>query len=146
MENRKINSMADLRLEIIRLQIEVDEREALIRHDLNEVAEQVKAPFHFMKKLAGWFGGGTTDQAASADWLTSVLQLGFPWIVNNLFFKRSGIFTKGLIALLSQKAISGINLEKFTHWVEQLNQWITKQGKKKSDAEDYGIPPDSETF
>lgn len=147
MENSQINSIGDLRSEIIRLQAEVDQREILIRQDVNDITEQVKGPLLFIKKVAGWFGGiDEKEKDSSADWFTSVMQLGFPFIVNNLFFRRSGLIMKGLIALISQKAVSGINLDTFTGWVNQLSDWIKGQSKKKQEHRDYGIPPDSETY
>ncbi len=147
MENSQINSIGDLRSEIIRLQAEVDQRELLIRQDVNDIAEQVKVPFQFIRKIAGWFGGiDEKEKASSTDWFTSVLQLGLPYALNSVIFKRSGLIMKGLIALLSQKAVSGINLDTFTGWVNQLSDWVKGQSKKKQEQRDYGIPPDSETY
>lgn len=146
MENRRIDSIGDLRSEIIRLQAEVDEREILIKAEIDSISEQVKAPFQFMKKLAGWFGTEKETKEDDKDWFTTVMQLGFPYLLNNLFFKRSGILMKGLIALVSQKAVSGVNLDTFTGWIQNLSSWIKKQGSKSTKNPDYGIPPDSETY
>lgn len=148
MKNRRIESIGDLRAEIIRLQFEVDARELIIKAEVNHIAEQVKAPFQFIKRVSAWFGGGIDEstKAASTDWVTSIFQLGFPYFLNSVIFRRSGLIMKGLVALASQKAVSGINVDTLTGWVEQLSHWIKKQGKKNTKSPDYGIPPDSETF
>lgn len=144
MENSKINSIGDLRSEIIRLQADVEERETLIQQDFNEIAEQIRAPFQFVKKIGSWFGGtGTGHDETSADWFTMVAKLGFPYLMNKIFFKRSGIIMKALVALASQKAAEGLNFSTVSSWIEQLNSWIKKRREAKND---YGIPPDSETF
>ncbi|MFM6976798.1 MAG: hypothetical protein ACKOW2_08140 [Sphingobacteriaceae bacterium] len=147
MENNRIKSIGDLRSEIIRLQADVDEHEALIQQDFNEMAEQIRAPFQFVKKIGSWFGGAETDhEETSADWFTLVAKLGFPYLMNKFFFKRSGIIMKALVALASQKAAEGLNFSTVSSWIEQLSSWVKKRNQKKETKHDYGIPPDSESF
>jgi hypothetical protein len=38
---------------------------------------------------------------------------------------------KALIALLSQQAVKGINVDTITSWIEKISHWIKKEGKKK---------------
>jgi hypothetical protein len=146
MENREINSIGDLRSEIIRLQAEADERELIIKQELDEITEQIKAPFQFVKKAAAWLGIGEQEEKKSSDWVTMLAQLGFPYLLNSVFFKRSGLILKGLVALLSQKAASSVNSDTISEWVEKITHWIKSQKDKKGSQQDYGIPPDSETY
>lgn len=142
MEHRKINGIGDLRSEIIRLKAEVDMREVIIEEQFNTITEQIKAPFQFVKRIGDWFGGSEKDQASS-DWMTSILQLGLPYLMSKTFFRHSGLITKAVVTLISQKAVTGINFNTLTSWIKQLSQWLRKQKEEKS-SEDFGIPPDSE--
>ena len=144
MKNNEINSIGDLRSEIIRLKAEVDEREIIIQRDFNEIADYVRAPLRFLKQAGNWFTGRGEDEAISKDWMTSILQLGFPYLMNKTFFRKSSLIMKAMITLISQKAVQGINLHTITSWVQQLSTWIKKQKEQKK--EDYGVPPDSEAF
>lgn len=146
MENRKINNVSDLRLEIVRLQAEADERKLMIKQEIDEISDQIKAPFQFIKKAGAWLGIGEQEEKKSSDWVTILAQLGFPYLLNSLIFKRSGIIMKALVALLGQKAGAAVNRDTLGDWIEKLTQWFKDQKDKKVANKDYGIPPDSETY
>lgn len=125
-----ITTIADLRAEIVRLKAEVEERELNIQKDVNHLVEQVRMPFAMLKKIGTWFTGEKeTKEAISSDWVTTIVQLGFPYLLNNFFFKKSGIVMKALIALVSQQAVKGINLDVISSWIEKISHWIKKEAK-----------------
>ncbi len=134
MANNRINSMGDLRSEIIRLRTETAVREGELKEEFQQISEKIQAPFRLMQELGAWFGIGGKADEKSSDWLTSVAQLGVPYLLNSLIFKRSGFILKALIALVSQKAVAGINMDKMTGWIEKISQWIQKQSKQKQAA------------
>jgi hypothetical protein len=132
MNKPKITSIGDLRSEIMRLKAEVEERELSIQRDVNHLVEQVRMPLDLLKKISSWFTGEkNSKEAISSDWVTTLAQLGFPYLLNSIFFKKSGIVMKALIALLSQQAVKGINVDTITSWIEKISHWIKKEGKKK---------------
>ncbi len=132
MNKPKINSMDDLRSEIIRLTAEVEERELSIQQDVNHFVEQVRMPLYLLKKVSSWFTGEKGGkEPISGDWVSTIAQLGFPYLLNSIFFKKSGIILKALIALVSQQAVKSVNLETVTTWIEKISHWIKKEGKKK---------------
>lgn len=146
MENKEIRSIGDLRSEIVRLEAELQERELSIKMELDELTEQVKAPFVFIKKAAGWLGLGEKEEQSSSDWVTMIAQLGFPYLLNSFLFKRSGFLMKLIVALASQKAASGINQDAISGWIEKITQWFKKQGTKKNKDRAENTPPDNENF
>ena len=146
MENNEIRNIGDLRSEIIRLQAEADVRELQIKQELDELSEQIKAPFQILKKASGWLGLTEKEGQTSQDWVTMIAQLGFPYLLNNLLFKRSGFLMKALVAILSQKAASGINQDAISGWIEKITQWIKKKRYSKAEAADADIPPGGESF
>lgn len=134
MANNRINSMGDLRSEIIRLRTETTMREAELKAEFQQISEKIHAPFRMMQELGNWLGIGGKNEEKSSDWLTAIAQLGVPYLLNSLIFKRSGFLLKALIALVSQKAVAGINMDKTTGWIEKISQWIQKQSKQKKAA------------
>jgi hypothetical protein len=132
MNKPKITSIGDLRSEIVRLRAEVEERELSIQRDVNHLVEQVRMPLDMLKKISSWFTGEKgSKEAISSDWVTTLAQLGFPYLLNSIFFKKSGIVMKALIAFVSQQAVKSINLDTITSWIEKISHWMKKEGKKK---------------
>lgn len=132
MNKPRITSIGDLRSEIIRLRAEVEEREFSIQRDVNHWVEQMRIPLDMLKKISSWFTGEKGNkEAIASDWVTTLAQLGFPYLLNSIFFKKSGIVMKALIALVSQQAVKGINVDTITSWIEKISHWIRKEGKKK---------------
>ncbi len=134
MANNRIKSMSDLRSEIFRLRAEMDLREGELKEEFHQISEKIQAPFRMMQELGAWLGIGGKAEEKSSDWLTTIAQLGVPYLLNSLIFKRSGFLLKALIALVSQKAVAGINMDKMTGWIEKISQWIQKQSKEKKAA------------
>jgi hypothetical protein len=70
-------------------------------------------------------------------------------VLNKFIFPKSGFLLKSLVELLSQGTSKTVNKDVLTDLINKLSDWIkSSKRKKKQDAEleDYGIPPDSETY
>lgn len=134
MENNQIRSIGDLRSEITRLQGEVSVREAELKEDFHQISEQIKAPYRILQEVGSWLGIREKGGDKKSDWFSSIAQLGVPYLLNSLIFRRSGFLVKALIALVSQKAVSGITLEKMTDWIEKLTRWIKKENKSEQEG------------
>ena len=146
MKNNEIRNIGELRSEIVRLQAEADERELAIKLELDEMTEQIKAPFVFIKKVAGWFGIGEKEEGKAQDWVSMIAQLGLPYLLNSFLFKKSGFLMKAVVALASQRAASGLNQDTISGWIEKITQWLKKQRSEKKEAAAENIPPGGESF
>jgi hypothetical protein len=155
----RINNIDDLRSEILRLKLERFQQESVLEDDVKRIVSKIKAPFRLIHKFAAWFGPGkgTDDTAAAADeqepnhsdWLTNVMRVGLPVLLNKVVFRNSGFIMKSLVTILSQKAAKNVNKDSISGLIDKGAEWIrnfkNKKAVKRYQA-DYGIPPDSETY
>jgi len=93
-----------------------------------------------------------------SDWLTKILRIGVPFVMNRLFLKNTGVLKKALMLLLSERAVGQINQDKITGLIGKLTSFIRPKKKKKNKAaeaenavikdevNEYGIPSYSETY
>ena len=154
----RINNIDDLRSEILRLELERFRQEAVIEQDVKQIIYKFKAPFRFVDKVTAFFGKGLgTDHGAGAapehetqpDWLTNLLRVGLPVVLNKLVFRNSGFIMKSLVTILSQKAAKNINKDSISGLIDKGADFIRNFKNKKALSRlhaDYGIPPDSETY
>ncbi|HQS53108.1 MAG TPA: hypothetical protein PLN99_14540, partial [Daejeonella sp.] len=83
------------------------------------------------------------------DWVTSIFRIGLPVVMNKFIFPRSGFLLKSVVELLSQNTAKTVNKDVVSDLINKFSEWIksTKRKKKQEQGmEDYGIPPDSETY
>lgn len=144
----KIESVDQLRSEILRLKLQRYQQEAIIQHDINEIKEKLKAPLKFFNRMGNVFNDNNKTATASHDWVTNVLRIGLPIALNKFMFKGSGFFVKTLVTLISQKAATTVNKNKISGLAGQIKSWFKSKNPDRKTAlqPDYGIPPDSETF
>jgi hypothetical protein len=154
----RINNIDDLRSEILRLKLERFQQEAVLEQDVKHVLDKIKAPFRMINKFTAFFGKSKeTDPAAHTnhdhetqpDWLTNLLRVGLPVVLNKLVFKNSGFIIKSLVTILSQKAAKNVNTDSFSGIIDKGAEFIRNFKNKKALNRlhaDYGIPPDSETY
>lgn len=154
----RINNIDDLRSEILRLKLERFQHEAVLEQDVKRIVDKFKAPFRLVNKITAFFGKGqgTNDGTSSPqehethpDWLTNVLRVGLPVILNKLVFRNSGFIMKSLVTILSQKAAKNVNKDSISGLIDKgadfIRNFKNKKALKRLHA-DYGIPPDSETY
>jgi hypothetical protein len=147
----RIENIDDLRAEILRLKLQRFHHEAIIEEDINKIKDKFRIPSILLNKVNAWFGAPPEGvEKTSHDWVTNALRIGLPVALNKMFFGKSGFIIKSLVALVSQKAASNVNKDIVTHWIDTASSWIRGAAKSRRDRrrhnEDYGIPPDSETY
>ena len=150
----KIENIKDLRSEILRLKLQRYEQESILESEIKKITDVFKFPSMILHKISSLFGsdqhtGGKTDQVKDGhDWVTNALRLGLPVFLNKFVFRKSGFIMKSVVALVSQKAVTSVNKDLITEWIDKASKWIkgNKPKKRKVSSPDYGIPPDSETY
>ncbi|WP_353181321.1 hypothetical protein [Parapedobacter lycopersici] len=150
----KIKNLADLRLEIDRLKVLAREQESYLNDQYILFNEKIEAPVRFIKSAISWVPGVDLAKGVFAkrkgdeDWITRVLRIGFPVILNRFFLRRAGFIKRALVTLLSQQAASVLNKDTLAGLIDKVTHFIQPAKRKKGRARhtDYGIPPDSETY
>lgn len=143
----QIENIDTLRSELLRLKMQQYQLEHSMRQDVNAIKETFKSPLKF-------FGVGKEKALTGSnqeDWVTGMLRIGLPWAINSLMFKKSGFILKTLVTVFSQKAAGKVNKNTLANLVDMATDFV-KGFKIKSHQHqsfhhnDYGIPPDSETY
>lgn len=166
---QKINNLLDLKTEIARISTLKLEQEAYLLDQYSLLRDKVEAPIRVFRSVTGAIPGvgmmrgvmagiGKATQAKDADWLTRVLQVGTPFLLNNMFLKKAGWLKKSLVLLASESAISQVNQNKVGSILEKVTDFIRPKKRKKKIKDvpviddqvtidpNFGIPPDSETY
>ncbi|MBD1423862.1 hypothetical protein [Sphingobacterium chuzhouense] len=145
----KINNLHDLQAEIARLNLRRREQEAYLTDQYNLLKIKISAPIRFFRLVTSHVPGvnlvkdltssiSKAAQRKDADWLTRVLQLGAPIVLNSTVLKRAGWFKKAMVLLASETAIGQVNQDKISGLVSKITSFIKpkkKKKKKKIDAE-----------
>ena len=147
----KIESIDDLRSEILRLKLQRFHHEAVIEQEIESIKDKFRIPSLLLHKVNAFFGTHAHGMdKTNSDWVTNALRIGLPIALNKMFFGKSGFIIKSLVALVSQKAATSVNKDIISSWIDTASGWIrgaTKsRGSKRRGSHDYGIPPDSETY
>ncbi len=152
MKKNKINNLTELRAEILRLKTFQKEQENYLSDQYRLLEQKVEAPFKFISGLFSWLPGysfipGSTNVKAGEDWITRSLRLGLPYVLNKFLFRKAGIVKKLLVTILSQQAAGALNKDRISGLISKISELIRPKTKRKNTAhQDYGIPPDSETY
>ncbi|NEU09100.1 hypothetical protein GZH53_12310 [Flavihumibacter sp. R14] len=147
----KIENIDDLRSEILRLKLQRFHHEALIEQHVHRLKDKFRIPSILLNKVNTWFGDNARGvDKSSNDWVTNAFRIGLPVALNKLVFGKSGFIMKSLVTLLSQKAATSFNKDSITSWIDTASSWIRGAAKSRrsrsANSDDYGIPPDSETY
>ena len=141
-ESTKIDNLADLKVEIARLQRRRKEQEAYLADQYELLKVKVNTPFRVMQRItshvpgAGMLKGLTSSvgkavQQKDADWLTRVLQVGAPILLNSTLLRKAGWAKKALVLLASETAIGQLNKDKISGLVDKVTGLIKPKKKKK---------------
>ncbi|WP_262245072.1 hypothetical protein [Parapedobacter soli] len=149
----KIKNLGDLRLEIARLNTLAKEQESYLSDQYRLLSEKVAAPVRFVKSLATWVPGagiakGLFEKHKDEDWLSRGLRIGLPVVLNRFFLRKAGFLKRALVTLLSQQAAGALNKDTVAGVISKVADFIRPAAKrrKRPRHNDYGIPPDSETY
>jgi hypothetical protein len=156
----KIETLDQLRTEIAFLKLKKAEDEIYLNQTFLKVNKAFSGPINFIKGALELLGlksiKGNNETNASpnhTDWVTSLGRIALPFLLNKTILRGRGMFLKTAISLLSQTTINSKNFNKnvLASWIDKATYWINvsiNSAKKKSveKENDYGIPPDSETY
>ncbi len=168
--NVKINNIAELKAEIARLSQLKAEQEAYLSSQYMLLRKKIEAPARILGMLTSSIPGvdmvkglfssvlSKNKAAGKSDWLTNVLRVGLPLVLNKTLLRNVGWLKKSLVLLVSERAAGQVNQEKIGSILSKLTDLIRPKKKKKKhndlqplddahqDTLDFGIPPDSETY
>lgn len=142
---KSFNTLAELQAEIGILRIRRYEQESAIKEKFNGPAATLKSIGSLFKTSSG--KKSFLEEMLGQDIITNISRFILPIMLNSSIFKNSGLITKAIVALFSQKAAKNINMDIVLTLVEKIkNIFKSKEGEIKPVISDYGIPQDSETY
>ncbi|WDF68554.1 hypothetical protein PQ465_19940 [Sphingobacterium oryzagri] len=169
--SHKINNLQDLKAEIARVSLRKREQEAYLVDQYTLLKVKVESPIRFVRNLTGSIPGATAVkgvassigkamQGKDADWLTSVLQIGTPLVLNTTLLRNAGWLKKAMVLLASETAIGQVNQSKISNFIGKITSFIKPKVKKKKkknkeviaetfvedESPAFGLPTNSETY
>jgi hypothetical protein len=140
---KSLNTLAELQAEIGVLQIRRFDQERVLKQKFDGPLATLKSIASLLKPAPGH-----KSSLSGQDMVTAVSRLILPILLNTSIFRHSGLITKAVVALFSQKAAKNINADTVLGVVDKVKNMLigNKERKKKPAIRDYGIPPDSETY
>lgn len=141
-----IHNLEDLHAEVRNLKASYRAQELMLKQDAKTYLHQFTIG-GLIKKYATPSAFVKLDDKLNIS--SKIMSLVLPLIMNNTFFRGSGLITKALVGLASGKVGKTLDAEHLSAIVNSVKSWFSGSKKKKAKSaqyEDYGIPPDSETY
>src|SRR5690606_8306812 len=140
--SQKINNLQDLKVEIARVNQRRREQEAYLTEQYDLLKKKIDAPARFFRNLTSNIPGagvvkgvvngiGKVTQGKDADWLTNVLQIGAPIVLNSTLLRKAGWVKKALVLLASETAIGQVNQNRISNVISKVSAFIRPKDKKK---------------
>ncbi|MCY4780853.1 hypothetical protein ORI89_14430 [Sphingobacterium sp. UT-1RO-CII-1] len=143
-EKNTIRSVRDLKAEIARLTLRKTEQEAYLSDQYRLLNKKINGPIRFFNTLVSYVPGTgvlrgvvsgvrqtVTGNNKDADWLTKVLSLAAPFVLNSTLLKKSGWLKKALVLIASEKAVGQINQNSISNVITKVSSFISPKNKKK---------------
>ncbi len=170
----RISNVDDLLTEIDRISALRDEQELYLGTQFKLLKHKVEAPVRFINMVTAHIPGvnrvrdvvssissNATKSPEKSDWLTKILRLATPLVLNRTLLKNAGWFKKAVVTVASETAVSQVSQSSISNAVAGIANFI--RPKKKSlkkgvmnsgnitaeeavEANKYGIPKDSEAY
>lgn len=144
MKTKPIQNLQELQAEIYRLKQSCATMEDQLRLDTRSYIQNFNILALFARSLSmkNLFRLDKQNNLSS-----SAMAFVLPLLINKLLPRKSSFLTKSIVTLLSGKIGQGLNAEKLIGIIQTLSKMIKpKSTKDKIEFEDFGIPPDSETY
>lgn len=141
-----IRNLNELHDEIRRLKVGYQEKGEMLKQDSKAYVARFSIS-NLIKRYATPSGLLKFDEKTHLS--SKIMSILLPMLMNNTFFKSSGIITKALAALVSGKVGKSLDAESISGIVGMVKSLFSKKKKDKEKElafVDYGIPPDSETY
>lgn len=146
----KINNLEELKWEIARLTELKREQEAYLSNQYSLLKNKVEMPIRVFNTLSssipglGLFKGviaatskDKDNVSTNSNWLTNIIRVGLPLVLNKTFLKNSGWLKKSLVMLLSDTAAKQVTPENVSGMISKFADFIRPQvGKKKRHKND----------
>ena len=153
MNSQKINNIQDLSAEIARLKIQKREQQASLDNQFRLLKDKVEAPVRFVKNMVSNIPGAgavtgvvkgisRATQGKDADWLTNVLQVGAPLVLNSTILRHSGWIKKLLVLFASETAIGQVNQTNISGLIHKITSFIKPKKKKDKKKAKGSITPE----
>lgn len=141
-----IKNIHDLHKQMAILKADYLVREGLLQQDARNYVRKF-APLNLLRKM---FNPSTVVKADDKlNFSSKIVSWALPLLMNSTIFRGSGMLTKALVGIASNKIGKKVDADSLFSLVDTVKTWFSsaKSKKKKSPAYvDYGIPPDSETY
>lgn len=169
----KIDNVEDLLNEIDRISVLREEQELYLGTQYQLLKHKIEAPVRFMNMVTSHVPGvgrvrdvvsaisaNSSGETGKSDWLTKVLRLATPLVLNRTILKNAGWFKKALFTVASERAVAQVNQSSISSAVNGIANFIRPKKKVKKtnlsagqitaeeavEGNKYGIPRDSEAF
>lgn len=169
----KITNIDDLLNEIDRIGALRDEQELYLGTQFKLLKHKVEAPVRFVNMITSHIPGvnrvrdvvssisaNSENSTGKSDWLTKVLRLATPLVLNRTLLKNAGWFKKAIFTVASETAVSQVNQSSISGAVAGIANFIRPKKRVKKaklvpgeitaeeavEGNKYGIPRDSEAY
>ncbi|MCL8000530.1 hypothetical protein M8994_20275, partial [Brucella sp. 21LCYQ03] len=106
------------------------------------------------------FTANSGKSTGKSDWITKVLRLATPLVLNRTLLKNAGWFKKAVVTVASETAVGQVNQNSISSAVSGIANFIRPKKKVKKakllpgeitaeeavEGNKYGIPKDSEAY
>ncbi len=132
MKRTKINSLVELRTEIVRLKQARKADEAYFQLQIDDLVGKFEQPLNFFNRIKALVPGSshlkkalpTDELGVHKDWVTRLLSVGLPFLVNRMLFPKAGYIKRILLGLATTQAASFVNKDTFSNIVDKVTQLI----------------------
>ena len=142
-------TLAELQAEIQYLKVQQFKQEEVLKEKISSPKEIFKTITHLFKSDSGK-RQSFVSELINQDLITNITRVILPLILNGVVFKKSGFIVKTLMTFVSQKAAAQVNSHTLSGIVDKVTGIFKKKDKSQGEIvnvkNDYGIPPDSETY
>ena len=169
----KIANVNDLLNEIDRISVLRDEQELYFGTQYKLLKHKVEAPIRFVNMITAHVPGvnrvrdvvssisaNSGKSTGKSDWITKVLRLATPLVLNRTLLKNAGWFKKAVVTVASETAVAQVNQNSISNAVSGIASFIRPKKKTKKanlvqgeitaeeavEGNKYGIPKDSEAY
>lgn len=142
--NKNIKNLEELQLEISKIKSGCTQKETQLQEDVLNFIHQLSLVNIISKSLNA---KNLFKLEEKTNLSGSIMAFVLPYLLNKTFLRKSNLLTKGVVSLLSGKLGQSLDIEKITQVFSQVKNLFGSTKKSSSlQFEDYGIPPDSETY
>lgn len=153
MNSQKINNIQDLTAEITRLKLRKRVQQETLVTQYGLLRNKIETPVRIAKNVFSNIPGvgavtglvkgvSRATQGKNADWLTNVLQVGAPLVLNSTVLRRSGWLKKLLVLFASETAIGQVNQNNISGLLGKLTSFIKPKKKRNKKKAHGSITPE----